>query len=295
MAMKIKSSPGDISVDVVIILICGLIAFATLYPFWYCIVQSFNEGLDARAGGIYFWPRKFTLENYYNVFSSGRIASAFAITITRTVIGTVASVLFQAMVAYGLSKRDLMFRKTYMIIGIVTMYFSGGLIPLYFLLQSLGLINNFLVFILPRLCAWFNILLFIANFRSIPDSLAESARIDGAGEFRILWKIIFPSSMAIIATIALFSGVWHWNEWFDSAVFTSSASLKTLQTILLEIIQYANNMEEMRRRMNVPDSAMTVEALRYTTMVVAILPITMIYPFLQRYFVKGMMIGAIKG
>lgn len=266
-----------------------------MFPFWYCVVQSFNEGLDARAGGVYFWPRKFTMENYYNVFVSGRIVNAFLITAARTVVGTVASVLFQAMVAYGLSKRDLMFRRTYVIIGIITMYFSGGLIPFYFLLQSLGLINNFLVFILPRLCAWFNILLFIANFRSIPDSLPESARIDGAGEYKILWRIIFPSSTAIIATIALFSGVWHWNEWFDSAVYTSSQSLKTLQTILLEIIQYANNMEEMRRRMNVPDSSMTVEALRYTTMVIAILPITMVYPFLQRYFVKGMMIGAIKG
>ena len=292
---RVSVNKGEFAVDSIIVIVMLFVGFVTLYPFWFSIVQSFNEGLDARAGGIYFWPRAFTLENYRNIFATGRIVNAFYVTVARTIIGTISSVFFTAVVAYGMSKRDLMFRRVYSRIGIVTMYFSGGLIPFYFLLMNLGLLNTFWVFIFPMLTGYFNIMLFVANYRSIPDSLPESARIDGAGEMTIFIRIILPSSLPIIATIALFNGVAHWNAWFDAALFTSDPELKVLQTILFEIINFANNMEEMRRQMNVPDTTMTVEALRFTTMVVAVLPITFVYPFLQRFFVKGMMVGAIKG
>jgi putative aldouronate transport system permease protein len=188
-----------------------------------------------------------------------------------------------------------MFRKAYSIAAIITMYFGGGIIPYYFLLRSLGLLNNFLVFIIPNLFSYFNALLFIANFKSIPPSLFESARIDGAGEMTIFARIVLPVSAPILATIALFNGVGHWNAWFDVAIYTQDPALKTLQCLLWEIINYANNIEELSRKMNIPESSMTVEAVRYTTMVIAVVPITIVYPFLQRYFVKGMLIGAIKG
>jgi putative aldouronate transport system permease protein len=292
---KAVNNPGEFIVDSIIVLIMLFVGFVTLYPFWFSIVMSFNEGLDARAGGIFFWPRAFTLENYRNIFATNRIINAFYVTVARTIVGTVFSVLFTAVVAYGMSKRDLMFRKVYSRIGIITMYFSGGLIPFYFLLMYIGLLDTFWVFIFPMLTGYFNIMLFVANYRQIPESLPESARLDGAGELSILVRIILPSSLPIIATIALFNGVAHWNAWFDSALFTMSPHLRVLQTILFEIINYASNIEEMRRHMNIPDATMTVEALRYTTMVVAVLPITFVYPFLQRFFVKGMMVGAIKG
>jgi putative aldouronate transport system permease protein len=273
--------------------IVGAIAFSMVYPFYYCLVQSFNNGYDSRVGGVYWFPREFTLENYRTVFVNSKIVSAFVITILRTAVGTVTSLLFTAMFAYGLSKR-ILFRRFYSMIGVITMYFGGGLIPYYFLLRSLHLLNTFWVYIIPSLCSFYNALLLMANYRAIPASVEESALIDGARPIYVFWRIILPLSTPILATIALFNGVGHWNDWYTTAIFTKDPILYTLPTLLRDIINYTQNQTEIAIRMNIVRSTVTLEAVRYATMMIAVLPITVSYPFLQRYFVKGLLMGSVK-
>ncbi len=271
----------------------ALVAFLTLYPFYYCLVQSLNNGYDSRIGGVYWWPRDFTLENFEAVFQNEHIVTAFGVTIARTLLGTVLSVVFTALFAYGISK-NIMGRKFYSTMGLITMYFSGGLIPFYFLIKDLGLLDTFWVYIIPSLFSYYNALLFMANFRAIPSSIEEAALIDGANEFKTFFVIILPLSTPILATIALFNGVYHWNDWFTTAIYTTDPGLYTLPAILKDIINYASSMEELRSRMAITEGKVTIEALRYATMMVAVIPITLAYPFLQKYFVKGMMVGAVK-
>lgn len=273
------------------------VVVVTLYPFYYCLVLSFNNGNDSNLGGIYLFPREFTLINYQKAIEGDNMGQALLVTVGRTAIGTFTSVLFTAAVAYGLAKPDLMFRKFYMIMGIVTMYFSGGLIPFYFVLKYLGLIDQFAVFIVPSLLAFFNVILFIAFFKSIPDSLKESARIDGAGEAYIFFAIVLRLSGPILATIALFNGIAHWNSWFDSQFFTTDPGLKTLQLILYEIIALASGQEKLRLQFGITNqnAAYTIESIRYATMMIAIGPIILVYPFITKYFTKGIMLGAVKG
>jgi putative aldouronate transport system permease protein len=279
--------------QLIICLITGAIAFSMLYPFYFCLVQSFNNGYDSRAGSVYWFPRAFTLENYKTVFVNPNITRTFIVTAARTLIGSIASLLFTAMFAYGLTKK-IMFRRFYSIVGLITMYFSGGLIPFYFLIRSLGLLNTFAVYIIPYLLSFYNALLLMANFRAIPASIEESALIDGARPIYIYWKIILPLSMPILATVALFNGVWHWNDWFTTAIYTKSPLLNTLPMLLRDIINYANNQTEIEQHMLVHRQNVTVEAVRYATMMVAVVPITFSYPFLQKYFVKGLLMGSIK-
>jgi putative aldouronate transport system permease protein len=291
--MKRKIISGENLFQLTICVIAGLVAFSMLYPFYYCLVQSFNNGYDSRIGGVYWFPRKFTLENYQAVFVNPNILQTFVTTTLRTVTGTVASVFFTAMFAYGLSKK-IHFRKFYSVFGLVTMYFGGGLIPYYLLIRSLGLIDNFLVYIIPSLLSFYNALLFMANYRAIPSSIEESALIDGARPFVIFVRIVLPLSTPILATIALFNGVGHWNDWFTTAIYTRSQWLNTLPVLLRDIINYASNQTEITQHLVQNRHLVTVEAIRYATMMVAVLPITVSYPFLQKYFVKGMLMGAIK-
>ncbi|HOJ12419.1 MAG TPA: carbohydrate ABC transporter permease, partial [Clostridiales bacterium] len=226
-------------------LFLSLFIFFTLYPFYYCVMLSFNDGKDAESGGIYFWPRLFTLENYRRVFSDPYILVGFRNSILRTVIGVVLAVFFTAMYAYAVSRRDLLFKKVYLTIGIITMYFGGGLIPYYILINRIGLIDNFLVYIIPGLFSMSNAILFITYFRDIPVSLEESAKIDGANDIYIFYKIIFPVSLPIFACIALFIGVSQWNSWFDTMLYTNSDNLETLPHLMVKILNTQNYMNEM--------------------------------------------------
>jgi putative aldouronate transport system permease protein len=288
-----KRLSKDFIFQAVICLISVLIVFTMIYPFYYCLVQSFNDGYDSRVGSVYWLPRKFTLENYKTVFVNPNILQTFATTVIKTVAGTVTSLLFTAMFAYGLSKK-ILYRRLYSLLGLVTMYFSGGLIPYYFLIRSLKMIDTFWVYVIPSLFSFYNALLLMANFRAIPESIEESALIDGARPIITFYRIILPLSTPIIATIALFNGVGHWNDWFTTAIYTRSPWLNTLPVLLKDIINYASNQTEIEQKLITNRSNVTVEAVRYATMMVAVLPITISYPFLQKYFVKGMMIGAVK-
>jgi len=277
-----------------------LIIIACVYPFYYSVIISFNEGRDAMMGGIYFWPRAFTLENYQIIFRDAMIIRAFGMTVLRTVVGTLAVLAFNSIFAYALSRKYLIGRKVYIYIGMFTMFFWGGIIPLYMLISALGLLNSFWVYIIPNLSGFFTVLIFIAFYNEIPSSILESARIDGANELVIFFKIVLPISTAVLATIALFAGVGHWNAWFETHIYIRDMNLQTLAYVLVRMINQGLAEEQLRASGQlmamgaVGESTVTGNSIRLATMIVAVVPIMVIYPFLQKYFVKGIMLGAVK-
>ena len=302
--MRRKKTVGDIILDIMVLLTMLLVLIATLYPFLNSLALSFNNADDTTRGGITIWPRIFTTRNYELIFANSKIYKAYSITVLRTLIGTVVGLLFTATLAFGLSRRNLRGRKFYTYFCLIPMYFSGGLIPTYFLIRSLNLLNNFWVYILPNLVNLWNMLLMRAYFKSVPDALEESARIDGANYFTIFYRIILPVSMPIVATICLYIGVFHWNSWFDAAMFISSQQLKPMQTVLISIISEAKFAEQIASAaagasVDVGSigrgKVVNVRSITMATMIVTIIPIVIVYPFLQRYFIKGIMIGSIKG
>ena len=299
---KIKRTLEDNVISTVIFILMSIVFIATVYPFYYCTIISFNEGINASIGGIYLWPRRFTLENYEQVFSNQQLMPAFAVSILRTVIGTLTSVFFTGLVAFAVSHKNLIGRNLYTNMMIVAMYFSGGLIPYFLLIKNLHLYNTFWVYIIPGLLGIWNCILMMNFFRSIPEALEESARIDGANDLTIFFRIIVPVSMPVIATIMLFNGVGHWNDWYTTAFYTRDKSLRTASFILKELISKANlpsitgaDAATAARAAEAAAQNYTAESLRMATMIVVVIPIVCVYPFLQKYFVKGVMIGSIKG
>lgn len=282
--------------DNINILIMIIICAITIYPIWYVIVNSLNDGVDAMGGGIYWWPREFTFENYKAVFANPGILTAFGVTIAKTVIGTLTHVFFTAMVAYAISRRDLYGRNFYMVIGVITMFFSGGLIPYFLLIRDLGLFDNFLVYIIPTLFNFFHLIIFVSFFRELPTSLEEAAKIDGANDFMIFIKVILPLSMPVIATIALFQGVYQWNDYFAGVIFVNNPDLQPIQTYLYKVVAESSSNQMMANAPGgITTKTVTSQSIKLATMVVTTLPIMLVYPFLQKYFVKGMLIGSVKG
>lgn len=245
---------------------------------------------------VTFYPIGFTLENYKRVFKQNHLASSFLISVLRTFGGIVGTLLVTGLAAYAVSKPRLPGRRWISLVLIIPMYISGGLIPSYVLMYHLHLVNNFMIFVLPNMFWAFNMLLMRTYFEGIPDSLIESAKLDGAGEIKILIKIILPLSMPIIAVIAMYSGVWQWNAWFDSMLYITSPKLKPLQAILQEMIKASSTsmMQMSQSGGQAAQSQGSTEAIRMATLVFTTLPIVCIYPFFQKYFVQGIMIGAVK-
>jgi len=289
-----RKSAEDLIVDGINHFLLTIILLATLYPFYYLLITSFNSGTDSLLGGSYLWPSEFTLENYAAFFEQKKWLTALGTSVMRTVIGAIAGILFTCFVAYGLSHKDLVFKNYYFIIVIFAMYFSGGLIPYYVVLRSLGLLNTFGVYIIPSLLNTFFLLIAISFFREIPNDLKESAYIDGARELTIFYKIILPVSKPLLATMALFMGVGQWNSWLDSAYFVRDSELRTLTYRMMEIINKSQVPTESIAAA-AGASNVTSYSLQVTAMVVSIAPIVCVYPFLQKYFVKGIMIGSVKG
>lgn len=290
---KFNSKSRD---SMIITTIMLLVCFAALYPVWYTIIVSFNNSEDTLRGGVYFFPRMFTLESYKTVFQDKSIIKAFGITIARTLIGTVSSVIFTSMVAYAFSKKHILGNKVYMIIGTITMFFGGGLIPTFILYKNIGLYDNFLVYIIPSLFNFYNMIIFMAFFRELPVGLEESAKLDGANEMIIFFRIILPLSMPVVATIALFNGVWQWNDYFTGVMYINNADLQPIQTFLYRIVASASASKAVvSLPAGISAQQVSSQSVRLATMVVTTFPIVCIYPFLQKYFVKGMLIGSIKG
>ncbi len=276
-----------------VIVFCFIV---TIYPIWYCLVYAFNDGVDSIKGGMYFWPRVPTLDNFATVFKNQNIIRAYGVTIARTVIGTLLSLVVMLMASYALTKQKLYFRKFYTTLFIVSMYFGGGIVPYYLLLLNLKLLNTFWVYILPGLAGYFNMLLIMAFLRQLPPALEDSAMIDGAGYFRIFCSVIVPLSKPIIATVAMFVAVGHWNDWFSTTYYTTNPKLMTISTYLTKLIQEESARASAQSRMtnSVTKQMLATQALKYASLIITIAPIVTIYPFAQRFFVKGMMVGSIK-
>jgi putative aldouronate transport system permease protein len=285
----------DRMLDTIIALILFIIVFVTVYPFYYILLITFNTGTDTAAGGMYVWPRSFTLGNYLYFLENPKWIKSLGISVLRTILGTVLAVLFTSLVAYGLSRRDLIFRRSYLMIVIVSMNFSGGLISYYIVLKSLKLINTFGVYIIPGMLNLFFLLIAISFFTEIPDELGESARMVGATELHIFTKIILPVSLPLLATMGLFLGSGHWNAWLDSAYFVQDENLRTLTYRMMQVINQSMVPTGDAQMAAMSRSSVTPFSIQATAMVVSIIPILGVYPFLQKHFVSGIMLGSVKG
>jgi putative aldouronate transport system permease protein len=297
---RIRRSTGDLVFDICNYVFLTLLMVVTLYPFVNQIAISFNSATDSLKGGIYLWPRVWTLENYKYVFKEATIFHATLISVLRTVLGTVLTVLSSAMVAYTISRPDYVLRKFVTIAFVLTMYVNGGLIPTFLLMKNLGLINSFWVYIWPGLIGVFNLIIIRSFIEGLPEGILEASRIDGAGDFRTFFSIVLPLSTPVLATVSLFSGVYQWNSWFDVMIYNSSnIKLSTLQYELQKILQNSNAATTAASAFansgNAGAAQVTPLSIRATMTIVASAPIIMVYPFLQKYFVQGMMVGGVKG
>ena len=286
-----KRSAEDLAVDIVVWILLLIIFFITAYPFWYVIVASFSDGYDFMRGGVYLWPRVFTLDNYKNLLSQDIWTNAFLVSFARTIVGTFLTVCMTCLISYTLSRKELMFGKVYRFLVVFAMYVSGGLIPYYIVLRNLHLINTFWVYVIPSMLNLFFIIVGMNFFGSIPISVIESAKLDGASELKVLIRIVLPVSTPFIATLALFSAVNQWNSWLDSAYYVSSESLRTAAYRMLAEINQSTGSSVTGGTIKTQSTTLTTQA---TAMVTSMLPIMCVYPFLQKYFVQGMMIGAVK-
>ena len=293
---SLRRTREDKVVDFVNIFLLVVICFVMFYPFYYTVICSFSDGLDLMKGGVYFLPRKWSLESYKLFLKDEAWQQAFMVSVQRTVLGTVLTTLLTTVFAYGLARRELMFRRVYMIMVIITMYFSGGMIPYYVLLRNLGLLNTFWVYVIPGMVNTFYTITGVNFMRSIPDSILEAARIDGASEFRIFRQIVLPTSLPFLATLGLFSAVGQWNSWLDAAYYVRDPKLHTLAYKTMTTLNQAlaTSADAATAGQISTANKATNFTIQATAMVISMAPILCVYPFLQKYFIQGMMLGAVK-
>lgn len=293
-----RRSLGDKIVDAIIVFGMCLIIIIMLFPIWNTLVVSFNEARDSLKGSLYLWPREWTLFNYQSVFKTDKVVNAFLISVYRTVITLVVNVFLSSLLAYILSRKEFVFRKFLTTFMVITMYINAGLIPQYFLYRDLVLINRFWVYILPSMVGAFNVIVIRTYINTLPASLVESARIDGASEMKIFLRIIIPLCLPVMATVALWAAVGAWNDWFTSFIFAPKQDLSTLQYEMMKILSAS-----MQSGVRQPDylassmqarSMVTPNSLRAAMTMVATVPILIVYPFLQKYFIT-VNIGGVKG
>ncbi|GGH52042.1 sugar ABC transporter permease [Paenibacillus silvae] len=278
-------------------ILLSMLVIITIYPFYYILIYSISDPIEVQKG-VYFWPSGFSLEAYKATVQLPGIMDAALVSVSRTVLGTLITVFSCSFFAYLITKEEMPYRKIIYRFVLITMYFNAGFIPWYLTMKAYGLQNNFLLYIIPSAMSGFNIILIKTFIEQLPASLEESAKIDGAGYFRIYRSIIFPLSMPIIATIAVFSAVGQWNTWFDNFFLVENPKLQTLQLVLYNFLNQSSNLsnmttEELTRGDVV--RTLTPQSIRMTITMLVTLPIVLVYPMLQRYFVKGIMMGAVKG
>ena len=271
----------------------------TLYPILNTLAISFNEALDSLRGGIYLWPRKWTLSNYITVLHKESIMTGLYISVLRTVVGTVLQLSVTALIAFVISRRKFLFSKQISLLFVLTMYVNGGLIPVFLLNKSLGFTNSFWVYIIPGMLSVFNMLVMRTYMKGLPDSLEESAQIDGAGYLTIFAKIYVPLCKPVFATVALFVAVGQWNSWFDTMLYNRMAdNLTTLQYELMKLLSSVSQLGGDANVASLTSSAssaqVTITSVRAAATILTCLPIVALYPFLQRYFVSGLTIGGVK-
>ncbi|KAB8136776.1 carbohydrate ABC transporter permease [Gracilibacillus oryzae] len=290
-----RRSIGERIFDYTNIIFLVLLSLVTLYPLLYILFASISDPTYvAQTRGLMLFPKDLTLEAYRMVFKNPMIITSYINTLIYVAVGTTINILLTSLGAYALSRKKVMWGNLIMFMIVFTMFFEGGLIPLYLLVSELNLIDSRWALILPTAVSAFNLIIMRTAFQGIPDSLEESARIDGAKDFTILFRIILPLSLPVVAVMILFYGVFHWNSWFHAMIFLQDRELFPVQLILREIL-IANDTSNMTTGVSSVDAMPIGETVKYATIVVATVPILCLYPFLQKYFVKGVMIGGIKG
>ena len=267
----------------------------TLYPVLNTVAISFNNGTDALRGGIYLWPRIFTWKNYETVLQKDSLMTGAIVTVARTVIGTLLALIFNAILAFIVSRKDFIFKKQLSLFWVITMYVNGGLIPTFLLYKKLSLVNSFAVYVIPGMISAFNMLVIRTYMKGIPESLEESAQLDGAGYTTIFLKIISPLCKPVYATVALFVAVYQWNSWFDAMLYNRfSDNLTTLQYELMKLLASVTNQSTSAEAAKNAGGSVTPTSVRAAGTIVTMLPIICIYPFLQKYFVTGLTLGGVK-
>ena len=297
-----RSLAADATFNLGKTVVLAAIVLVTLYPFWNTIVVSVNQATDTTRGGLYLWPRIFTLQSYKAVWTSANIPHALFISVARAFTATVLNLFLTTMVAYALSRREFVLRRPLTLIIVISMYVNAGLFPNYFLIKNLHLNNTFLVYVVPGLISAFNFIVIRTYIRTIPESIFESARIDGTSEFHIFLRFVLPLSKPVLATVALFVAVGSWNAWFDTLLYCSARpELFTLQYRLMSILASSMNQSKSAADVNsfgmnanIIASIVSPLSIRSAITIIATVPILVVYPFLQRYFVVGLNVGSIK-
>ncbi len=293
--MKIKKSPSQRAFDAFNILFMILMMLITLYPFLYVLFGSLSMPAEfSKHTGVLLSPQGFQLDAYWLVLQNEDILSGYANTLFYVGVGTTLNVLFTILTAFVVSRKNLMLKKLMLIMMTITMFFGGGMIPTYLMMQQIGIMGTRWSLIFPGLISVTNVIIMRTSFMGIPAGLEESAYIDGANDFKVLFRIIVPLSMPVISVMVLFYGVSHWNSWFNAMLYLRDRKLFPLQLILREILVFSSTDGMMVSLGTIKGQDMS-EIIKYATIIVSTLPILLIYPMLQKHFVKGVMIGAIKG
>lgn len=303
--MKIQTK-GEKAYQAVLSVFMILIMVITVYPVYYSIINSLNTASDIEANGYaLLWIRDFTFESWKTVLNDPEIISTIAVTVSRTVIVTFFQTIITAMFAYGYSKNNLSGKKFYTLIGFVSMYLSGGIIANFILFNVLGLYDSYWMYIIPCLFGGFyNAIIFVTNFRAIPESLLESARIDGASEYRIFFQIVLPLSRPVMTALGIFTAVATWNDYSATLYYTRSPAIQTLSYYTLSITKSAEAASNLSSSMaqgaasvmgSLTQAASNYKTIELACMVLAAIPLIVVYPFAQKYFEKGVMIGSVKG
>ena len=305
-----SKSLGERAFRIANMLVMLLVVVVSLYPFYYALINSMNTGVQVMKGFSALWPEDFTMQAWKTVLSDQAVTKAFFITLARTVIVTLASTLLTSMFAYAYSRTYLTGKRFYTVLGFVCMYFSGGVIPYFLLISKLGLYDKFMVYILPSLFGGFyNVIIFNTNFKALPDSLFESAKLDGATEFNMYWKILMPLSKPVLAALCVFTAVGIWNDYTTTLYYTQSPDLQTLQYFILKLVHSYNATEQLANNAMANSAAVAStlnnsrlgtgvvnsKTIELAAMVLASLPMIAIYPFAQKHFVQGVLLGSVKG
>jgi len=295
---KRKLSKGDIAYNVIMYTLFSLVCFICLYPFYYLLICTISDNKLVELGKIILWPKGIHFQNYVTIFKLDNIFNATAVTVIRVFLGVLLDLLVTSYIAYMFTKQNMWHRKFWYRMVVITMYFSAGLIPVYLNIKNLGLMNSFWVYIIPKMFTVYNMVLTKTYIESIPESLEESAQLDGAGYLTRFFRIILPLSKPILATVGLFTAVAEWNDFFSTKMYITNPKLYTLQFLLYEYLQRLaaaeneinNNMgDEMLQTMA------NATSIRLTLTAVVTIPIICAYPFIQKYYIKGIMVGSVKG
>lgn len=296
--MRKKISGSELVFQVCMVVLFSLLFLSCAYPFYYVFIASISDPDAANRAMITLYPLQPTLENYRQVLKLNGMSKAFVVSLSRTVIGTAVTMFFTSILAYTLTKKELPCRKLFYSIAIVSMYINAGLIPWYLTMRMIGLKDNFLVYILPYAVSAYCMILIKTYMESVSVGIEESAMIDGAGYFLIFWKIIIPICKPVLAAVIVFTAVGQWNQWTDNLLLVNNMDLRTMQMILMEYLNQATNIANQARTGGagaISGSAISPFTIRMTITMVVTVPILAVYPFMQKYFISGIMIGSIKG